>query len=707
MARVRRLVPRPVHQIVAQSPDEWRAEGSDPQFRLDGPFARGLWELTFTAGAPIAADHDSVRIYYWCDGGLSETASIRFPGIGQHRTRRTLRFWLPRDTAWLRLDPTESPGHVHFGTIDAVLRSPAVAIIRGAFNRLRQAPLDAVEDFRRILSATWRDRHERNRLLIALALAEHHDRSYERWLAGRVATRLSEYPARSEEGVFSLLTTAFNTPASYIDALGASVVAQTWTDFEWVILDNGSESAATRAALARLARDPRVRLFRSEKNLGIIGGMRYALERASNRYVLPVDSDDYLFPDALSIIASFVQQHGSPPLLYSDEDKLQGASHTDAFFKPDWDPVLFRNCCYIAHLCAIDRQRAIQLGAYTDGKAEGCHDWDTFLRFVRAGAEAVHVPEILYSWRMHPLSTAADAASKNYIVESQKHVLESHAALSGLSDRLEVVRSPFFPASPDWWFHRKRVTAPPGVLVLRLSHHHGPAQLPQPGGYPVASVWLIGGDEDAATSIDEQARLLYPDATIERVSATPSAALARASHTTCALIVVIDGVVSVQGDDWLWEMIGLKESFPDAVMIGGRLLDEDGRVLRAAGIFGLGEGTDSPDRGRPARDAGYFGTALKQRSTDVVSGLFCAYEPAFLRTVGLDQAANVEAVALAVSVRARETGRRVVFSPFVEGRTRSDQLQSCAGAASSVPYSDRYYHWLLSREPDYLFRPRI
>jgi len=711
MARVRRLIPRPLHQIVAHASDEWRAQGGDPQFRLDGPFARGLWELTFTGAAPIAAEHDALRIYYWSDQGLSEAASIRFPGMGQRRARHQLRFWLPHDTPWLRLDPTEAAGDVHLSAIEAVRRSLGIAIIRGALERLWHAPRETIEYLRRVLSAAGRDRHERNRLLLALALPEDPDDGYERWVEERVAKRMSEYPARAEAGLFSLLTTAFNTPGSYIDALAASVRGQTWADFEWVVLDNGSESRDTREALDRLARDARVRRFRTEKNLGIIGGMRYVLDRASNRYVLPVDSDDYLFPDALRIIASLVQQNGSPSLLYSDEDKLRAGRHTDAFLKPDWDPVLFRNCCYIAHLCAIDRLQAIQLGAYSDPGAEGCHDWDTFLRFARAGAAAVHVPEILYSWRMHSQSTAADAGSKSYIVDSHRHVLETHAALSGLSDRLQVVPSPFFPASPDWWFRRKRVTAPAVALVIVLSNEgRQDPGLPPTGGYPVSRIWLVQrpSDEPAGMAAELDARARYPGAAIEHVSSPIGEAVARAAHTDAALVAVIDAAVSITSDEWLWEMIGLKESFPDAVMLGGRLIDDGGRILRAAGVFGLGDGTDSPDRGRTELSPGYFGTALKQRSTDIVSGWLCGYDPRFLRTVELDRANTLDSVALAVASSAYTGGGRVVFSPFVEGRvTGPDRLPSSADYTSSVPYSARYYHRLLSREPGHLFRPRI
>ena len=710
MSPARRLIPHPLHQIVAESPDRWRAVGIDPQVRLDGPFARGFWELRFTGAASVRSQYDAVRLYYAADGQFTEAASVRFPGLGERETRHRLRFWLPCDAAWIRFDPSESPGIVHLGPIEAIRRSSGSAVLRGAVDRLWRAPMRAWHDFRRILTAARRDRHERNRLLIALALPEQ-ENEYDRWLWRRVSARQAEYPARADAGLFSLLTTVFDTPDEYIRVLARSVLEQTWRDFEWVILDNGSHAAATRAALARLANDPRVRLFRVERNMGIIGGMRYVLERASRRYVLPLDSDDYLFPDALSTVASLVQRHEYPALLFSDEDKLRDGRHTDPFFKPDWDPVLLRNCCYIAHLCAIDREQAIQLGAYTDPAAEGCHDWDTFLRFVRAGHGAVHVPEILYSWRMHQASTAADVGSKAYIVDSHRHVLEKHVELTGLSDRVEVVPSPFFPASPDWWFRRKRVNAPPVTLVVWNSGNHelSGTVLSHLGGYPVVQIWVAGSSAAEAVPATALAtmRAHHPGARVDQLSGTLGQALRLAAQSEGALVALVDTTVSIVGDEWLWELVGLKEAFADAVMLGGRLVDSDGRVTRAAGIFGLGEGADSPDRGRSEGDAGYFGTALKQCSTNVVSGALCGFDPAFLRTIPTDELSRPHTAALAVALEAYQRGRRVIFSPFVQGRP-SSWCSECLQLVpnSSLPQDNRYYHPLLSREPDTLFRPR-
>src|SRR4029079_759584 len=159
-----------------------------------------------------------------------------------------------------------------------------------------------------------------------------------------VARRAADYRAAPEGGLFSIVSTVYDKPAPYLRALADSLAAQTWRDYEWILLDNGSRSASTHAVLAAIAVDPRVTLLRVERKLGIVGGMRPVLERATGRYLLPVDSDDALTPDALAVLAAVLQREGYPPLAYSDEDKLRDGRHVDPFQKPDWDPVLFRNC---------------------------------------------------------------------------------------------------------------------------------------------------------------------------------------------------------------------------------------------------------------------------------------------------------------------------------------------------------------------------
>jgi glycosyltransferase involved in cell wall biosynthesis len=269
--------------------------------------------------------------------------------------------------------------------------------------------------------------------------------------------RREQYTADPEPSLLSFVTSAWDTPVEFLEILAESIIRQDCSVFEWVIADNGSSSTPTRAYLEKLAGHELIRVVRSERNLGIIGGTRLAVDHARGRYIVPVDSDDYLYPDAARLLAHFIHRHRYPALLYSDEDKLNGARFEEAYLKPDWDPVLFVHSCYIAHLCAIDRALALSMAAYSDPEVSGCHDWDTFIRFMMNGYEPVHIPEVLYSWRKHAQSTAANINSKDYIHRSHRKALNRFLSSRKSAKYFVLEPSPFFGGTPDWRFRRHHV----------------------------------------------------------------------------------------------------------------------------------------------------------------------------------------------------------------------------------------------------------
>jgi glycosyltransferase involved in cell wall biosynthesis len=450
--------------------------------------------------------------------------------------------------------------------------------------------------------------------------------AYESYRRAALARRRADGAYTQKLGLLSFITTAYNTDPVFLDELAASLFQQDGgVNFEWLILDNGSASEATRQALQKIALHPGVRLERVEQNLGIIGGMRFCLEHAAGRYVLPLDSDDLIEPDCVHVLTRFIQERNYPPLIYTDEDKLDRGTFNNPYFKPGWDQVLFLHSCYIAHLCAIDREMALDLGVYTDKSAEGCHDWDSFIRFMDAGHAPLHVPEVLYSWRMHHGSTSGNIASKNFITESHRATL-GRALAHRTAPNLELVSSPLFKFNVDWWFRRKR-----DVAVEYL---------------PVT----ISGAQD----------------TIAHFEQIVSSGVAPLVH------LCWDGMTP-DDDEWRWDAAGLLELFDDAVMVGGTLHDGSA-VTGGPMVFGFGKGFGCPDRGRPLADPGYSAIMWKARSVSAVSSGHCVVRRDFLLEVlPILAAENVTPAMLGpwLGALAQQAGKRVVFSPFMRARCRN------------------------------------
>lgn len=481
------------------------------------------------------------------------------------------------------------------------------------------------------------------------------DDAYTDFLEHSAAKRANLCAADQVPGLLSFATIVWNSAPEFLEVLGRSMRDQIGgTHFEWYVLDNGSTDPATVAAIERLRTLPFVRFERSAENLGIVGGTRRCLERVTGRYMVPVDHDDYVFPDAARVMTWYLQKHGYPPMMYSDETLLEGTRLFMPYMKPDWDPVLFMNSCYTAHLCVIDRQIALDCNAYSDRQAEASPDWDTFTRLSLSGHKPVHVPQVLYGWRVHEQSTAGNIKSKPYVARSQQTVLKRLLQGLPVRDLFEIEASPLFHANADWWVRRKRMAPRPITTILV-------GQNAEDGGQP---------DFRMPSSIDHRVLPVH--------LGTPlSALLPQLQHCIREkrLVHVLALGTYPDDDEWPWEAMGLFELFTDTVMVGGRLHSYD-TILAGSFYFGFGRGCDSPDRGRPfGGDPGYFSQFWKPHSVDAVSAQHSLFDPAFLiRAIEAisDKGASIAALGQWAGAVARDEGRRVIYSPFLCARTDTD-----------------------------------
>jgi O-antigen biosynthesis protein len=495
---------------------------------------------------------------------------------------------------------------------------------------------------------------------------------YESYRKACLARRRREGEYQQEPSLLSFVTSAYNTDPVFLEELASSVFLQDGgTKFEWLILDNGSTNENTRRALQELAHHPAVRLERAEHNLGIIGGMRFCLEHAHGRYILPLDSDDLIEPDCVHVLTRFIKDNDYPSLLYTDEDKLGAGRFGSPYFKPDWDPVLFLHSCYIAHLCVIDRQLALQLGLYSDKTAEGCHDWDSFTRFMNAGHSPCHIPEVLYSWRVHEGSTSGNIESKSYITESHRNTLQRFLSHSRVPD-IELVNSPLFGYNVDWWFRRKRVN-PQSMQTIILGANGSNGMITKCAEMPLTFVLTAG------SGIKELAALL------QRVDS-------ELIHLCWQGIVPDD-------DEWRWDAMALLELFADTVMVGG-MLHDGSKIVDGPRVFGFGDGFDCPDSGRLLADPGYGAGVWKPHTASALSTAHCVIRTSFLKRCMaelLEEVVPIEMLGLWLGAQALEAGNRVVYSPFMRALIGSASLVDAVSRDAKGHFLSRFWSCIPDR----------
>lgn len=113
----------------------------------------------------------------------------------------------------------------------------------------------------------------------------------------------------------SVCIPAYNNEVYILDTIN-SVLAQTFTDFELVVIDDCSKDST--AAVVESVTDPRVRLVRNEKNLGMAGNWNRCIEEARGPFVKLLCADDILYPTSLELEVKALMENPDINLVSSD-----------------------------------------------------------------------------------------------------------------------------------------------------------------------------------------------------------------------------------------------------------------------------------------------------------------------------------------------------------------------------------------------------
>jgi O-antigen biosynthesis protein len=210
---------------------------------------------------------------------------------------------------------------------------------------------------------------------------------------------------------FSVVVPVFNPAAQFLEACIRSVRAQTYGNWE-LILVNTSTSPLPGTVINRFASiDSRIKVFEHE-NQGIALNTDFGIQQARAPWILFLDHDDEISPIALDVMRQYIEQFPRADFVYSDEDKISEDGTCSApFAKPDWSPDLLLTNNYICHLTCMRKELYESCGGLRPG-FDGAQDYDLFLRATSMSSQIVHIPEILYHWRVHPNSTASSLDSK-------------------------------------------------------------------------------------------------------------------------------------------------------------------------------------------------------------------------------------------------------------------------------------------------------
>ena len=266
----------------------------------------------------------------------------------------------------------------------------------------------------------WLELAEKGRPAAEPVQQEEEERGHSEMLVGR------QWPC------LAVVMPVYSPQPEHLRAALDSVLAQTYPHWQLCIADDASPDQHTPEILsAYTARDARLRHVRRESNGHISLASNSALELVDAPWTGFLDHDDLLAPTALEQMAQVVATTPHLGLVFSDEDKVDCRGvRRSPLFKADLDPW----AQYVWHFSVYSTALLQGLGGLRPG-LEGSQDFDLSLRATEClePEQIVHVPHVLYHWRVHEGSTSGAVGAKPYVLAATHRALSESATRRGLS----------------------------------------------------------------------------------------------------------------------------------------------------------------------------------------------------------------------------------------------------------------------------------
>jgi GT2 family glycosyltransferase len=238
----------------------------------------------------------------------------------------------------------------------------------------------------------------------------------------------------TDKPFISIVVPVYNPDKQLLIDCIESVINQSYPNWQLCLADDKSTEPYVKQVLKEYRlKDKRIKPVFRRKNGHISAASNSALEVASGEWTALLDHDDLLHEHALYHVVKSINEDPDVALIYSDEDKISlDGKRIDPHFKSDWNLDLLYSQNYVSHLGVYKTEIVKKIGGFRKGY-EGSQDYDLLLRYSREidQAKIVHIPKVLYHWRMVEGSTALASGEKSYTTDAGIKALQDHFKVLG------------------------------------------------------------------------------------------------------------------------------------------------------------------------------------------------------------------------------------------------------------------------------------
>lgn len=283
----------------------------------------------------------------------------------------------------------------------------------------------------------------------------------------------------------TVLMTVYNN-ARYLSGAVGSILAQSWPDFEFLILDDGSGDGSRELLASLAAQDGRIRLHFNTQNMGLARSLNVGLGLAQGDYIARMDDDDFSLPDRLARQVAYLDAHPQVVALGTDCQQMDSDGHLLDGGRPvyglaaspayaDW---LLQWQNPLAHASVMLRRATLEAhGLHYDPSFSVTEDYELWTRLAQHG-QIARLGEVLL--RRHILASGVSVVQQARQIEQSGRIVARELARR-YGEGLPALGREYFTA---WRFPAEAQTSPPpphslrpALEVLAQLYRRLPAQL--------------------------------------------------------------------------------------------------------------------------------------------------------------------------------------------------------------------------------------
>lgn len=521
---------------------------------------------------------------------------------------------------------------------------------------------------------------------------------YKRWIQKNEPKKHEIEKQRKEEfkiqPKISIIIPLYNTPENFFDELLESIKKQTYSNWELCLADGSPEPISY---INKYLKDDRIKYSIIGENKGISGNTNEALKLATGDFIALLDHDDLLPIYSLYEIVKTINENPGVEFIYTDEDKIENIKKPryGVFFKPDFSPFTLNSANYICHFSIFKKELMDKLGGFRS-QYDGSQDFDIVARAIEKTDKIVHIPKVLYHWRVHQNSTAGNSDSKPYAFEVGKKVIKDH--IKRMYDVDVDVTDGLTPGSYEVNY---KVKGNPRVSIildienvdkLRAEQIAKEVRKTTYTNYEIVTI--------SAKNILNMEKNITP---LENKIVTYNKAIENIDGEY--FIIFDENLISIDKDSYIQNLLGIGQN-NDVALVGTKLYNEEDLVEHAGIILGMNGSGDFLYKGAP-KDIGTY----MQRLT-IIHNITCSYikyslisKQAFEEVRCFDENEKGIYTSIDFCLKQIENGRQIVLNPIVAMKVKKltdvekyDEERFIEKWKQTYEKGDRYFSPNLSKE---------